>query len=125
MSDHVHIDHGHRHSATSNAPDHSHKATSTAKDHSHGYSDRYYKHDNTEGAPLCGGAYWGFPRKDLSRTTAKEKVDVKTIVGKSSISVSTYVNSAKTGLSGVLDLGSFDDETKPKNMNVIYIIKVW
>ena len=61
---------------------------------------------------MCDGRYWS--TGSIWKTTAKAMVTVH-----------TTVNSQNSNLGGVENLNGFNQETRPTNMNVIYIIRVW
>jgi len=84
--------------------DHEHR-TSVAS-HSHNYADKHLNTDNSDEATLlCGGSYWG--TSDEMKTTQETTVDVR--------------------VHGVKYLASKNrnKETRPTNMKVIYIMRVF
>jgi len=80
--------------------EHTHKVTDPG--HNHQFTDRYTDNDNHHDGPEDGNGVFGSPH---SSETAK---------GFSGISVGGVDNIYRSG-----------EETRPKNMNVIFIIKVW
>jgi len=80
--------------------DHKHKVTDPG--HNHQFTDRYTDNDNHHDGPEDGNGVFGSPHSS------------ETSMGFSGISVD--------GVDSIYRSGA---ETRPKNMNVIYIIKVW
>jgi len=79
-------------------PDHLHTATSTP--HSHTYWDQYLNGDDCD---MASGNYWCTHNK--AETSSSTTVDIT--------------------VEGVFQHSFFDDETRPTNMNVIYIMRVF
>ena len=98
----------HTHTDTSSA---SASATATAEPHSHSYQDTYLGDSN--GCSMASGSYWCI--KDITRETVQETVKVTVKVD---VDVDIEVG-------GVENFDSFDDETRPTNMHVIYIMRVF
>ena len=87
-------------------------ATSSSPPHAHGFKD-FYIHE-TEQADLMGA---GYPIGYLAAaSSATEKV---------SASVSTVVAVGAAGMGGVAGPARRGAETRPRNMKVIYVIRVW
>jgi len=102
-------DHSHKDS------DHYHTASSSSK-HGHEVVDDYYDWDDHAGGIYKGGSYWQFSN-DGGETRTTEKASI----GK----VETTVNENSSGLKGVNKQYPGADETRPKNIIVIYIMRVW
>jgi len=79
-------------------PDHTHNSKS--KPHTHSYTDTYLSDQHCD---MASGSYWCIHGN--SKTTGSTTVDVE--------------------VQGVSNHGEFDDETRPKNMHVIYIMRVF
>ena len=93
-------------------PGHSHTATSTSQPHDHGYTD-YYFHKTADTDP-------GHSGEDLGSSASTNRHTDKVAVP-----VSTVVAAAATGMGGVAGPAKHGTETRPKNMRVIYVIRVW
>ena len=101
VEEHLHTDPGHSHTATSSSPP-----------HAHGFKD-FYIHE-TEQDDLHGS---GYPIGYLAAaSSATEKV---------AASVSTVVAAGATGMGGVAAPARHGAETRPRNMKVVYVIRVW
>ena len=83
---------------------HEHEASVTDPGHSHHYTDRFTLNDNSGDGPKDGDGHFNH---DETRTSQGSHTGIQVRVKGVS---STY----RAGL-----------ETRPKNMNVIYIMKVW
>merc|ERR1719495_481869 len=94
---------------TTKLPDHTHNATATAeatsKPHSHSYNDLHL--GNSGG--MCWGSYWD--QISTSYTTGETTVEVEVTVD--------------VEVEGVSTLSKSVNETRPTNMNVIYIMRVF
>jgi len=80
--------------------EHTHKVTDPG--HNHNFVDRYTDNDNNHDGPEDGNGVFGSPHSS------------ETALQFSGISVAGVENIYRSG-----------EETRPKNMNVIFIIKVW
>jgi len=76
--------------------------------HTHSYSDIYMNSRST--TKLCGGSYWGLHTRNVK--TEKETVDV-------------HVEGVKVPGPTNLAVENLDNETRPTNMKVIYIMRVF
>merc|ERR1719495_33082 len=94
---------------TTKLPDHVHNATATAeatsKPHSHSYNDLHLGNSGE----MCWGAYWD--QVSTSYTTGETTVEVEVTVD--------------VEVEGVSTLSKSVNETRPTNMNVIYIMRVF
>jgi len=99
----------HKHSVTD--PGHSHEVDVDVDEHSHGYNDKYT--EKKEGGECeCAGGVNGIhdhDREDTDMTAVTVDVNVTLTSQTTSITLEEYGG----------------DETRPKNMKVIYIMRVW
>merc|ERR1719167_187981 len=94
---------------TTKLPDHTHNATATAdatsKPHSHSYNDQHLGGSGN----VCSGLYW-------------DQVNTGYTTGETTVEVEVTVN---VEVEGVSTLSKSVNETRPTNMNVIYIMRVF
>merc|ERR1719495_884964 len=94
---------------TTKLPDHVHNATATAeatsKPHTHPYNDMHLSGPGS----VCSGTYWD--QESTSYTTGETTVEVEVTVD--------------VEVEGVSTLSKSVNETRPTNMNVIYIMRVF
>jgi len=109
IKDHKHSDSGHSHSCT---------ATSTAGDHSHTYS--YGRHDQGDGSFMGTDADWDEMDRDRI-----EYQTVQTGYSKIYISTTCKTGTVFSGIGGVTSGSKTGGETRPVNMKVIYIMKIY
>ena len=120
IQDHAHEDHGHEHDCS---------ASSTAESHNHGYKAAYSRniHDNTGnteggftmchyvgGLGDCGDHAGLYYDKESQSDPAVE-----------SVSTSCTLESSSSGIGGVSIGANSGSETRPINMKVLYIIRVY
>lgn len=107
MQDHQHEDNGHRHSASS---------SSSAGRHRHGYSDRstFYNSRKLLFHYDYGGSKAGYGY-----------IDRDTDYASITISTTTSVDKATSGIGNIKSTYRKSDETRPKNMRVVWIMRCW
>ena len=93
-------------------PGHSHTATSTSKPHSHGYLDYFFTQTANTDNMFTGH---GVGSSDSTTRTTDQVA----------AGVDTLVVARATGMGGVAAPAKHGTETRPKNMRVIYVIRVW
>jgi len=105
IEDHEHIDGEHYHSCS---------ATSSAKPHSHQYEDYGYYLDEVD----CGGNCYSRYSHNLREADDMESVEVQ---------VDTDCSTTGTGsnMGGVTSSSKSGTETRPANMKVVYIIRIF
>jgi len=102
MQDHEHIDNGHEHSASSSTPPHDHGFT-------YKQSDWYMN-----SCDMAGGSFWCWKHSIIEKRTDKTNINIETIVSKAQSNIGGVKSSYRTG-----------SETRPRNMNIIYIMRVF
>jgi len=120
VKDHTHhvVEPAHNHEVTD--PEHNHGVNDPG--HTHGYEDIYTR-DNGRSTAGLAGRYFANPEKHYE-TTYLEKTGISLNVEKTGISLSD--TTIGVSVKGVKEETIKDDnETRPKNMHVIYIIRVW
>ena len=105
LQDHMHIDPGHSH---------------VDSGHTHAYIDKYRCHENDPDNYCNEDGHWGgSDGPDTKGDRFDGSHDAVTASGASSI------QSSASNISGVSDDYRASSETKPRNMNVVWIMRVW
>jgi len=123
LPDHTHTDTSSATATASATASASANATATASPHSHSYQDTYL--GNEHGCDMASGSHWC--TKTIDRTTVKETVTVTvdTVMVDVTVDTVTVDVDIDVDIGGVENFDSFDDETRPTNMHVIYIMRVF
>lgn len=105
LQDHTHIDSGHSH---------------TDSGHTHSYIDKYRCHEKDPDNYCNENGYWGgSDSPDTNGDRFDGSHDGVTASGTSSI------QSSSSNIAGVSENYRISSETKPRNMNVVWIMRVW
>jgi len=102
IQDHEHIDNGHEHSASSSSPPH---------DHGFSYIQTNWRDHSCD---MADGTYWCFSQNNIEKRTDKTTISIETTVSKAQSNIGGVKSNYRTG-----------SETRPRNMNIIYIMRVF
>ena len=115
IEDHEHEDNGHEHSCS---------ASSSSSSHDHGYKAAYSVRDGDThhgGDSLCAWAYGPCDKRSSLEYDKSMRTGSKSV----SVSTSCSLGSATSGMGGVSSGANSGTETRPINMKVMYIIRVF
>ena len=82
---------------------HQHGHSVSDPGHTHPYVDKYLRYGSDKKED-DGAAIWGPEKRSVDMTTSRSRTGIRV-----------------SGITG----GQYGDETRPRNMHVIYIIRVW